>query len=69
MDGAKHAERRKVDELLDGHAQLQQGAYKILRSFGIDTEEILFMKTLCGSCGMNHVIEVFTTKLFHQFIL
>ena len=57
------AQRTEVDETFEGHVQCEQGIHQVLRSFGVDAEEIVLVQAFGDACRMYHHVEAHLLEL------
>jgi len=48
---------------LGGDVERAQGSDEVLRSLGVDAEEVVFVEALGYSCGVHHVVERVAVEL------
>jgi len=68
-DGTEHAERTEVDEAFQGHAQLEDGMYKIDRSLIVHLEKIVGMDALGHPGSMHDIVEIVAAELLGKPLL
>ena len=68
-NSSEDAERTEIDKTPDGHLKGDERPYQILRSLGVSTEKVLFVKTFRHACGMHDIVEGMARELFLQPLL